>query len=297
MVIDKKSFCYTLFLLVTALFVGEIYPKRIFLDGIQVVFRDSKGDVDLIMHSEMQRMELDGTAPDLEKKVTDLALAHEAKEWRLWPTAEEIDKQVHMLAEANKKTPAEFDDLLVTIGYTPQEGRTAFAQMNAVNSLINFKITANLIVPESQVVAYYTDHPEYVPASYRIQYAFIPFAQTKTRQEQEEALATLAAQGDPKDSLPWDEAFWITEDQLAQDKRSVIELVPGQITQPVETTTGFELFRLVDKKEQRLRSLDERYGEIANTLRKPKYGELMESFKKEVLDRSSLIYFDLSLYT
>ncbi len=275
----------------------DVKPKKlIFLDGIEVVFRGSEGNVDLITHTELLRMELDGSRPNLEKKIADLAFAQEAKKWRLWPSPEEIDKQVQMLAESNKKTPAEFDDLLMTIGFTPQEGRMAFAQLNAVNSLINFKVTANLIVPESQVIAYYNDHPEVELASYYVQYVFVPFAQTKTPDEQLKALELLAKSGDRNDSLSWEDPFWIKEDQLAQDKQFITQLAVGQISEPVKVSTGFELFRLMNKKEERLKSLDERYGEIATILRKPKYSELMSSFQKELLDNASIIYFDLSKY-
>lgn len=296
-IIQSAAFLLSAPMLLCAAAPQNSTPKKlVLLDGIEVVFRGSEGNVDLITHTELMRMELDGSQPNLEKKIANIAFAQEAKKWRLWPSPEEIDKQLQALAESNKKTPAEFDDLLITIGYTPQEGRAAFAQMNAVSSLINFKVTANLIVPESQVLAYYNDHPEVEPASYYVQYAFVPFAQTKTQDEQLRALELLAQSGDRNDSLSWEDPFWIKEDQLAQDKQFIAQLMVGRTSEPVKVPRGFELFRLVNKKQERLKSLDERYAEIATILRKPKYAELMSSFQKELLDNASIIYFDLSKY-
>src|ERR1700739_4697332 len=91
-------------------------PKKlIFADGIKAVFRGSEG-TDLVMFSELNRAKLDGTPASLDDILTDFALAQEAKKYRLWPTPEEIDKQWRMLAESNRKTPKEFEELFVTIG-------------------------------------------------------------------------------------------------------------------------------------------------------------------------------------
>ena len=73
-------------------------PKKglVFLDGIKAVFRGSEG-TDLIMFSELHRPKLDGSAVTFEDILKDLALAQEAKKYRLWPSPEEIDKQLNDL--------------------------------------------------------------------------------------------------------------------------------------------------------------------------------------------------------
>ena len=274
---------------------NSIKPEKkdlIFLDGIRAVFRGSEG-TDLILSSELQRPKLDGSPATLQEMLIDLALAQEAKKYRLWPSPEDVDKQLRMLSEANKKTPKEFDDLLLTIGYTPSEGRLAFAQINAVNALVGFKITGNLIVPESEVTNYYNENPEVEKASYYLQYTLVPFAQTQNKQAQLKQLQNIAFKNDPNHFLKWGDPFWIKEDELADDKQFITELKRGQISDPMEVADGFELFRLKEKKDERVKPLDERYAEIVNILRKPKYSELMANFQNELLDNASIIYFDL----
>ena len=264
----------------------------VFIDGIKAVVRGSEG-TDLIMPSELQRLKLDGTSNNLEEMVTNYALFNEAKKYRLLPTTEEIDKQWMMMAQMNRKTPKELDDMVITAGFLPQEARNEFAQMNAINSLVSFKVTGNLIVPEADVVAYYNENPEIEPANFCVEFAFVPFSFSRTKEEQLKQWQSLIRKKDPQHMLKWQEPFWIREDELAADKKFISQLAIGEISQPVQTFEGFEFFRLVNKKEERLKPLDERYGQIVTILRKPKFLELMESFQKGVRDSVSVIYFDL----
>ena len=270
--------------------VPKVPQKKdlVFVDGIKVVFRGSQG-ADLIFSSELQRSKLDGTPTTLPELVSDLALAQEAKKYHLWPTPDEVDKQLRMLGDVNKKTVKEFEDLLITIGYTPQEGRNAFAQISAINSLVGFKITANLIVPEADVIAYHNDHPHIEPAAYYISYAFIPFEDDKTPGQQETEILKLLS-SNSKHKIVWQPPFWIVQDALAAEKQFITQLAPGQIAPPLQTERGFELFKLIEKREERHKSLDERYNEIVTLLRKPKYTELLTNFQKNLYINCIIIY-------
>ena len=261
----------------------------IYLDGIEATVRGSEGTY-LILSSELQRFKLDGTPNTLDEMITNHALFNEAKKYRLLSTPEEIDKQWRMMAEANKKTPKELDDMVIMAGFTPQEARNEFGQMNAINSLVSFKVTANLIVPESDVIAYYNEHPEVEPAAYNIQYVFVPFS-FKSKEDQKKQLQVIARKNDPQHLLNWQDPFWVAENELAVDKQFITLLGQGQISEPVEVSGGFELIKLIQKREERVKPLDECYSQIANILRKPKYLELMNSFQKGVRDSVVVTHF------
>ncbi len=276
----------------TANAVYQPKKKMVFVDGIKAVFRGSEG-TDLIMASELERPRLDGTKLTLEDAINDAAYGQEARKYKLWPSPEDVDKQLRMLGQTNHKTPKEFEELMVTLGYTPAEGRNAFAQMNAINSLIGFKITGNLVVPESDVIAYFNDHPEQEPSAYQLEYYVVPFAKTQSKEEQLNYLQKVIEKNDPKKVFKWNPPFWINENEIAADKQFIVELEPGQISQPLDSMYGFELFRLVSKRPGRLKTLEERYNDIVAILRKPKYGQLLAEFQKNLIDNASIIYFDL----
>ena len=72
--------------------------------------------------------------------------------------------------------------------------------------------------------------------------------------------------------------FGLQTSELASDKKFISRLKNGEISQPIESFGGFELFRLVNKEEH-LKPLDEWYGTFANILRKPKFTEMMDTFQ------------------
>lgn len=267
-------------------------PKRVRVDGIKAVFRGSKGP-DLILESELKRPKLDGTPNTLESALNNLAFAQKADEYHITPTPEETEKQYEMIARNNNKTKKELDEMVIQAGFTPSEARKEFAQINAVNSLLSYKISGNMVVPESEVMAYYEENPEYEPAAYEIQMALVPFSTTQTRPEQLTQLQTLANAQDPQGIINWGDPFWVNESDLAADKKFITQLSEGQISLPKEQLNGFAMIRLVKKRAERLKTLDERYGQIVNLLRQPKYSELMTKFQKELMDNASIIIFDL----
>lgn len=268
--------------------------KPIFLDGIKAVFRGSDG-TDLVLASELQRPKLDGSPANLDDILQTLALAQEAKKYRMFPLPEEVEKQYEMIAQSNRKTVKELDEMVSAAGFTPDEARKEFAQINAVSSLINFKITGNLIVPESEVIAYYNENPVIEPAAFYIEHVMVPFLKSIPKEQQREQLVSLANSGDPKNILSWEEPFWINETDLAVNKKFIAELEAGQVSLPQPAFGGFEMFRMANKKEERTKSLDDRYAEIVNVLRKPKYTELLTKFQKDLLESASIILFDLPI--
>lgn len=265
--------------------------KRMRVDGIKAVVRGSSG-ADLILESELRRPKLDGTPNTLDSSITNSLIKQEADRLHITQTPEENQKQYEMIAQNNKKTVKELDEMVMQAGFTPQEARKEFGQINAVNSLLGWKV-GGMVVPESEVRAYYEENPEYESAAYQIQMVVVPFSSTQTREQQLTQLQTLANAQDPNGVLNWIEPFWVNEEDLAADKKFITELEPGQISLPKEVFNGFQMFRLVAKKEKRLKTFDDRYGQIVSILRQPKYNELMTKFQQELKDNASIIIFDL----
>lgn len=294
----RISKCLFLFLIFSAVnaadtkqLVKPVQKKRIRVDGVKAVVRGSSG-TDLILESELRRPKLDGTSNTLDGSITNALFKQKADEYHITPSPEENQKQYEMIAQNNKKTVKELDEMVMQAGFTPTEARKEFGQINAVNSLLGYKV-GSVVVPESEVIAYYEEYPEYESAAYQIQMVVVPFSATQTHGEQLVQLQTLANANDPNGVLSWIEPFWVNEEDLAADKKFITQLETGQISLPKEVFNGFQLFRLVAKRAKRLKTLDERYGHIVSLLRQPKYNELMNKFQNDLKDNASVIIFDL----
>lgn len=271
--------------------VKPVQKKKIRVDGVKAVVRGSSG-TDLILESELRRPKLDGSPNTLDSSITNALIKQEADRLHITQTPEENQKQYEMIAQNNKKTVKELDEMVIQAGFTPQEARKEFGQINAVNSLLGWKM-GGMAVPESEVIAYYEENPEYESGAYQIQMMVVPFSSSQTREQQLAQLQIVANAGDPNGVLNWPDAFWVNEEDLAADKKFIAQLEVGQISLPKEVFNGFQLFRLAAKRPKRLKTLDERYGHIVSFLRQPRYTQLMNTFQKELMDNASIIIFDL----
>ena len=52
----------------------------------------------------------------------------------------------------------------------------------------------------------------------------------------------------------------------------------------------FELLRLIEKAPEHNKTLDERYRDIVDILRRPKYEELMQKYRDQLMKQVSIIY-------
>ncbi|BDC34982.1 hypothetical protein Noda2021_09400 [Candidatus Dependentiae bacterium Noda2021] len=246
---------------------------------------------DIITQSDIDRPGLDGQKRKLDDIIIERLMYQDAEKYHMLPDDEAIEKQLRAVMTENKLTPQQMDGIFVSSGYTPEEGKRQFGIMIAVNSIINFKITSRLIVPDKEVNAYYQAHPEIIEAEYQLERTVIPFSAIQDKKAQQKRIEAQAKSGKLPDAV-WSPAFWITESELAEHLQFVIKLYPGQCGMPLEIEDGFEVYRLSDKRPEKARSLQERYREIVNLLRQPKLQEMMEQYKKELLENSTIVYLD-----
>jgi hypothetical protein len=266
--------------------------ELIFVDGIRAVVIGPERR-DLVKASELNLTNLDGSRPSLDSIVTNIVYEHEARRFHLWPSEEEQTKQLRMIGQMNNKSEKEVENLFIATGRTPQEGRRAFAQLNAINSLMSFKVPGGSMVTDSEIERYYNEHPEMEPTAYYVQRAFVPFSRTKSKQQQFDALQALAGKKESPQNLKWQEPFWIKESDLSQDKLFITQLPIDQLSQPIGIDNGFEFFSVLQKQQERIKPLEDRYSEIASLLRQPKYSSFMANLKNELFDKVSIIYFDV----
>jgi len=130
----------------------------------------------------------------------------------------------------------------------------------------------------------------YDDASYTIQRTLVPFAKDVTKEEQKTILQDRVARIKGVGFL-WGDAFVVQENDLAEDKKFITRINVGEVSEPIATRDGFELFQLIAKKDERLLSLDERYIEIVQILQQPKYVEVMNKYREELFNSVSVVRF------
>jgi hypothetical protein len=159
--------------------------------------------------------------------------------------------------------------------------------MSAINMLLDYKVRSRLSITDAEIKLYYDQNPILQPALYYVERAFVPFDSEMTSEEQRIVIESLS----PKEQaqLTWSRPFTLTKEQLAEDKQFIVELEIGAISNPYELENGFELFKMQSKQDRSPMPLDERYNEIADTLRKQRYEKLMAELQSKLLSEASII--------
>lgn len=274
--------------------VPQEVPATAFqIDTIRaVVF--SQGGTQIITDSDVSRPTLSGAPQSLDDIIFERLVLLNAAKFNIMPDDDAVDKYLAIVQKENNLTLEELKKVFASAGYDYEEGRQKFKEMQAVNAMIDYKIKSKLIVPQTQVENYHQQNPVITEATATVRYGFIPY-DTKNTELQKKALAYMKKTGKELRGIKWNEPFSIKSSETTEDKQYLFSLAAGQISPAKDTGRGYEVFRIIDATPRHEVSLEERYKEIADMLRKPLFEELLNSYKKSLFDVASVLYFQKPL--
>lgn len=257
------------------------------IDRIEAVIYGTEA-TDMITLSDVKRIGFDGKPKIKEDVIVERLMFQEALKNRIPVDEKVVDDYIEKVAKSFGGTQADVHKMFEEAGYTPEEGRKQFAINYGVNQLIDHKIKARLVVPEKDIVAYYEEYPMVKPASYIVERSVV---QVLAGREQEMTKKVNEFVKTGKGLLVgWTQLPEIIEIDLAEDKKFITTLKPGQI-HAEKIDDGYELFKLKKRNEARVIPLDERRRDITDEIRKPKFDQLMQDYRKELLQSRAVIYF------
>ncbi|MEX0849261.1 MAG: hypothetical protein WD055_03455 [Candidatus Dependentiae bacterium] len=282
-----KNLCIVL---LQGLFFCLSVHARYKVDGIKsVVYGET--ETQIITESEVARPGLDGQPKTFDELIFEYLVFLDAKRIGAVPDGAAMEKHWEEVKKQNKLSEDDMMKLASQAGYTLQEAKAQLGKMSAISQMFDFKVRSSLFVPKQEVECYYNAHPEVEPAEYEIVRALVPYSDLEPKNEMKKRLSHFAKTGKGNVRLVWSEPFVLMHDEIASDKQYIYTMKIGQTSQPSETLQGFEMFKLVSKKPERLVPLSERYNKIENELKSPKFQELMEAYKKELYDKATIVMY------
>jgi parvulin-like peptidyl-prolyl isomerase len=290
-------------LLLTVVFFGclardqKVPDDAFVIDTIGAVMF-GQGGTEIITLSDVHRPSLTGVPQSQEDIIFERLVYLDAQKFKIAPDEEAVDKYLQEIQKQNNLTLDELKQIFRQAGYSYEEGRDQFKRLQTVKSLLDYKIHSNLIVPRQEIELYYKNNPVTKEDEYTLEYALVPFKGDKQdlREDLVEFVTKQKAgskktQNDADLGLVWNEPFTMKKSEIADDKAFIYDMKVGTVSAPRETEGGFELYRLVEKKDECIASLEDRYQEIVRTLTQPKYEKLMSDYKKQLFDSVSIVYF------
>jgi peptidyl-prolyl cis-trans isomerase SurA len=266
---------------------GELY----LLDTIQAAIFGEEG-TEIITKSELERPGIDGVYRSLQDLIMERLLYQEAKKYKMLPTQEAVEKHLRAVQQEHNLTLDDLYEIFRVAGYSPEEGKEQFARLSAISSVIDFKIRSRLIVPEKDIIAYCEEYPVWEDSAYRVQRSIVPIPKKKDTKKFKKELEQFFKTGIGTIAISWSDPFWVNQPDLGQEWQFIIDMKVDSLKIVQELPEGFELLKLVEKKEKRLKPLEERYREVADILRRPKFEELFAEYKNNLLNNASIVYFE-----
>ena len=277
---------------------GYVYPdgkpvnkpttkQLILLDTIEVVIETLEG-TEIVTRSEVSRPALQGTVRTVDEQVFEALVYLDAKKHKVEPDEDAVDRYLAKIMQENGLNLHELEEVFRQGGRTLKEGREELRKMQAVNGMMDFKIRSNVIVPKKEVEAFYNDNPEYEPAQYQLQYALVEYDKEREKDVQKKQIEKQLLADST--TISFGNLFWVDAQDLAQDRLPISMLKKDESIVFV-APEGFEVYRMQELKERRLRTLQERYRDIASILMQPKYQQMMDDYRKQLLNGASLLYF------
>lgn len=261
----------------------------VLIDQIEVVVYGQ--DVEIITKSDIDRPALGGGFRDKEEIVFEREVLLDAKKHHLPQDEEAIDAYLAQIQREHNLSQEQLEEIFTSSGYTIEEGREQLQMMQTINTMLDIKIRSNLIVPRRSVEEYYQNNPTVIEATYTLQRAFVPQSEKISSEKQYKALVRYSKTGKGASSITWSDPFTLEHSEIAESKQFIYTMQPDEISLPYEVNGGFELFKLVEKTEEQIKSLEDSYREIVEILRRPKYEELMEKYREHLSQISSVVYF------
>lgn len=266
----------------------EHKTERYKIDGINTIIYGEEETV-IITDSDVQRPGIDGQIRTLEDLILENLIYLDAKHMGAIPSQEDLQRHWEEVKLQNNLSEEDMRNIASQAGYTIVEAKTHLGKMSAINQMMDFKVRSGLFIPKREVERHYNEHPEVQQAEYCISRAIVPFSDLEPKEQQKKRLDQFAKTGKGTVRIAWSEPFWLLHDDVAPEKHFIYTMHPGHISCPQETIQGFELIKLNDKKLERLIPLEERYKEIENELKMPKYEQLFEKYKKELSDKTTIV--------
>jgi len=278
-----------LFPILFVLLAFNAKAKDLFLiDQIETIIFGPE-ETAIVTKSDIDRPGLDGVPKTKDKVILQHLIFQDAKKYKI-VDEKMVDRYMAAVQAEHNLTVDQLKDMFNAYGYTYQEGREQLSILYTVNSLIDFKVRSRLIIPEKEVKAYYDANPLLTEAKYNLQRMFIPVSADVDKKVLKEKIIQKIDTGQDILFGQWGNVFPVKKANLSEDKLFITNMKVGQTYHPQEYQNGFEIFKLVDKKDKQLVPFEERYKEIADELRRPLYEKLFQEYTSGLFENCTIVH-------
>jgi len=230
-----------------------------------------------ILESDTKKKRLGSEPYTLEQAIDAELFFQEAVKKKTVPTLVEVDKYIASLKAGGMSDDA-FAKQLAHEGFTVKGYKDELYRYMAINNVKHQIIRDRTFVTNQEIAAYHEQHPEWNEPEYLFKTAVIPLTTVDNEQE------AAAVEG-----LDWVESDWVAASDVAEEMHFVFTMKIGEISDPIKTDFGYQRVQLVDRKEKRLQSLEERRASIEQIIKQAKMAKIEDELLADMRKRALIV--------
>jgi hypothetical protein len=242
----------------------------------------------VITKKDLERSHAMGKEESLQDIIDGWLIWNDAQQLKINAPDDAIEKYLVNLQKQNHMTAAQFTEALIHQGYPLEQFKGDLSRMYVVNGMIDFKIRSHIVIPREKIVEYYEQNPVMCPAAFKLRTGLIPFSKKLEKKVQQKNIINALKKG-VSTKISWNNPFWIDEPDIAADKQFIVGLQVDNF-HITEQSDGFLIYQVIEKKDTRPLSLEDRYMEITHILKSELEVSLLEDYKEELRKKAVIVY-------
>jgi len=244
----------------------------------------------------------------VQEAVNNRLLLEEAKKQGVELTAESVAQVLDkIVAQAGGRE--KIQEALTKAGVTMQQFEQSAKDSQTIQTFIETQIVPTVTVADHAVEEFYSNNPQYfaIPPQVRARHILIKVGDDATPEQKAAALerakkarqraldgedfaalATELSEG-PSASRGGDLGFFSDKQMVAPFSEAAFALAPGEISDVVETSFGYHVIKLEERREATTKTLDEARPRIKGFLEQQGIGEAIQALVTKLRSEAEVV--------
>ncbi len=253
-------------------------------DCVSVVIYTTEDPI-VLTKKDFERDSINGAEQTKSDIIMQHIMAHHARVmYKMEASEEMMEKYLQNIMDQHGLTRDQIKIMFEQAGYTLQEGIEQLKMMYLIDNLLNYKIKSRLIISEEAIQKYYDENPEYTIATYTMQTGFI-----KSNDITPEQISDWSKIKNNFNNIEWSDSYTLDDEDISEDRAFIKNLGLYEISDLEEVVEGFEIIRLLKKREAVLKKMEDRHKIILEKLRAPMFEKMLKEYKKELLSEYEVV--------
>jgi hypothetical protein len=277
----KKIF---LFFLTIAL---SLHADFMLLDqGVMVVSGPVTNTI--ITHSDVyDKLNLDGSMISLEQQIKMEIIRQEVISDKMPIDEMAADKYLANIQKVNNLSLDDLEELAGQCRRTFYELKQLLTLQYTYDFFLYHKFRAHLVPSDQDVIDYCNENPDIEQGYCVIQVAFVEFS-IANKDEVSDKIETIVAGAISDKNIEWSDPIKVNIKDIADDKLFIQDMQVGQI-HCIEDKKVFELYKLVEKQDERIVPVADRKAFVVDILNRKMYENLLRKYEEHMIDNVALI--------